>query len=563
MKSKKFLAALAAVAAVSAVATTGLTAQADEEVAVEAAPEAAPVVVETPAAPVVAAPVVAEPVVAEPVAAPEPAETVVTVDETPAAESVATEAAAAEAVATEATATEATTAEETVATEEATEAEAEEVVTDEVPDAEKLEDHNGYNMKQLADLSTEATITQETKKAVDYNKIYTDYVNDTVVKKIDVAALEPDTKNPDKDYVRKELLGLVSAQIYDFGQDGVDELVTVTREQIDKGNGEGIDKNGAAVSKVADFMVNVYQYDRDNDAVNLIGRQSLGTYDLTYAGYSRPWGTSAYSDFGSLAGENDSQFQLAIVGDSIYFVQEQNTDLKSQDDNDPNANRITHKIFTVDASKVYDSANDKYVTRNLAASYGYGSADDVYGKNVTGGAVSSPYVLNINRTTVTDNKDGLLYVNGDRYKKLTGNDFTGTAEFATQQAVTGYIRDQFATMKVPVNYAFLVDDVYNDDTIYMDVRFAQDDVTMLTQYNTSPNFTTIDFTGIRGGSHPAGTSEKKSSSSSSNGGSSSSSNNGGTTSSPNTGDSRVPVAAGAAAVAAAAAAVAFVSKKRG
>ena len=76
-------------------------------------------------------------------------------------------------------------------------------------------------------------------------------------------------------------------------------------------------------------------------------------------------------------------------------------------------------------------------------------------------------------------------------------------------------------------------------------------VTMLTQYDTAPKFKTVDFTGLRGGSKPAGTSEKKSDSSSKD-----------ENASPKTGDSRVPVAAGAAAVAAAAAAVAFVTKKK-
>ncbi len=533
---------------------------------------------------------ISEPVVTESVAAPEPADTVVAVDETPAVSAV-EDVPAEEAAATEAVAD--------AEAEEATEEVAEEEVTEEIPDAEALEDHNGYNMAELAKISTEATITQEKKKAIDYSQIYADYVNDEIVKNIEggIAALQPDTANPDKDYVRKELLGLVSAQVYDFGNDGIDELVTVTREQVkDVEIDNGVSKatyKGVDTNNTASFMLNLYQYNSKDKKVELIGRQTLGSYDLTYAGYSRLFGGdltgtnpyNAYTEMDSLEGENDSQFQLAIVGDSIYFVQEQNTDLKSQDDNNPNANRITHKVFTVD-------------TKNAGS---FSGISDI-AKTQVGGAISNPYVLNINRTTATEyipkntfsgvqnintqvaafrnaaynaneSTTGaytkrLLYVNEYRYKDVTGNDFSadhpGEVSVFTeksQQAATEYIRNKFKDMKVPVNQLFLVDDVYNDDTIYLDVRFAQEDVTMLTQYETSPKFKTVDFTPVHGNAvHPAGTSEGKSGSS--NGGSSSSSN-GGTTSSPNTGDSRVPVAAGAAAVAAAAAAVAFVSKKRG
>ena len=454
-------------------------------------------------------------------------------------------------------------------------------------------------------MAKKAETSVEKNAAVDYKKIYQKYVDETLIKDIESALelkdvnggqakLAPDKTNPNKDYVRKELLGLVTVERYDFGNDGIEELVAVTREQV-----RTEDKNKGA----ADFMLNLFQYDRASDSTKLVGRQTLGTYDLTYAGFARIddsndgantstltsagkfntdyMGDRAYTDSNMMKGENDSTFQLSIIGDSIYFVQEQLTDIATElNDKDPNANRITHKIFQVDTRKNVDFGTPK---------------DAVYGKDVVGGAIANPYILNINKTTATEylptpktngvgavdpdamfvngkstidaearNYTGnLLYVNETRYQKITGQTYDpalyGTPQFKDELAATTQIRKQFDTMKVPVNYLYLVDDVYDKDSIYLDVRFAQRDVDMLMQYNTSPNFTTIDFTGNRGNAHPAGTSEKKSGSSS-NGGSS---NGGATTSSPNTGDSRVPVAAGAAAVAAAAAAVAFVSKKRG
>jgi len=615
MKSKKFLAALAALTAVSAVATTGLTAKADEEVVYEVAPEAVAPVVEAPApvaapAPAPVAPVVSEPTVVEPST---PAPTVVTVDETPAAQeapAVDTSAAATDATAApaaDATATDAAVADDATA---ATEAVDEAVAKEAIPDADtgwigdtanpnwsgySTDDTKGYTPQQLAEMAKKAETSVEKNAAVDYKKIYQKYVDETLIKDIEggQAALTPDKTNPSKDYVRKEMLGLVTVQVHDFGNDGIEELVAVTREQV-----RTEDKNKGA----ADFMLNLFQYDRASDSTKLVGRQTLGTYDLTYAGFARIddsndgantstlnggsfntayMGDRAYTDSNMMKGENDSTFQLSIIGDSIYFVQEQLTDIATElNDKDPNANRITHKIFQVDTRKNVDFGTPK---------------DAVYGKDVVGGAIANPYILNINKTTATEylptpktNGIGavdpdemfvkgtstidaeaakytgnLLYVNETRYQKITGQTYNaalyGTPQFKDELAATTQIRKQFDTMKVPVNYLYLVDDVYDKDSIYLDVRFAQRDVDMLMQYNTSPNFTTIDFTGNRGNAHPAGTSEKKSGSSS-NGGSS---NGGATTSSPNTGDSRVPVAAGAAAVAAAAAAVAFVSKKRG
>lgn len=538
MKSKKFLAAIAAVAAVSAVATTGLVAQAEEEntASVDVAPEVSSQVDETPVTP--PAPVV-EKSVEENVSVPEP--TVLTVDEpkeeeqktesvdvknndnvdaqetTAPAAQTAPVATTTKAAATTKTAATATTQAATATTKATTgtyvaytNATKSTVATTEAV-AGGTATGTGVNTTGVADGTASTTTTvafttvatksnssssstktvaesekADEKKTIDYNKIYTDYVNDDILKNIEggLASLEPNVKNPEKDYVRKELLGLVSAQIYDFGGDGVEELLTVTREQIDEEDKE---------NDAASFLLNLYQYDKEADAVKKIGDEVLGSFSLKTEG-----------DFAKI--EEDYKFQLAIVGDSIYFVEDQN-DVTSR------------TVFGVDTKDTND-------------------------------AIKHSYSLMSGEVGVTDTEKGVLYVNKDKYKEVNGVEYSGQEPaFETADEASAYIRQQLDTLKVPVNDAKLVD---SKDGVSVDVDFDQKKVTMLTQYEAAPKFKTVDFTGLRGNSHPAGTSEKKNDSSSKDG----------ATSSPKTGDSRVPVAAGAAAVAAAAAAVAFVTKKK-
>jgi hypothetical protein len=512
MKSKKFLAALAAVVAVSAVATTGLVAQADEEFGADAAPEvAAPAEVvsqveETPVTP--SAPVVASKSEEVEVSVPEPVvvandteqDTVAAVDDnsgveaqdatdavsTDVAPTATTAVAGTTAAAAGTTTTVATGVTTTLATNATT---ATNGTTATAITNPSLDDVETTAATTTATVATKTETKTETKTAIDYNKIYSDYVNNDIIKNIEggLASLEPQMKNPEKDYVRKELLGLVSAQVYDFGGDGVKELLTVTREQCHDYSKE---------TESACFLMNLYQYDEGEKAVKKIGQEDIGIYSLSTEG---PFAES----------EKDSKFQLAIVGDSIYFVEDQNDTTR-------------RAVYEVDTKNTED-------------------------------AINWAYELYSNGAAIYDTEtEAPLYINKDKYKEMTGSDYTyDEPVFSTADELNAYIRDQFNSMKVPVNDVKLVDS--KKDGVSVDLKFDDKKVTMLTQYEAAPKFKTVDFTGLRGTSKPAGTSEKKNDSK----------KDDGTTSSPKTGDSRVPVAAGAAAVAAAAAAVAFVTKKRG
>lgn len=105
---------------------------------------------------------------------------------------------------------------------------------------------------ELTPEPSETTEPTTEKKEVDYDKVYSDFVYNDLLKdpgKADWDAFV--TKN----YDIKRVSGVVSTAIYDFEQDGVKELLVVTRDNIDSAEDEYNTK----------FTLHLYQADEDGN----------------------------------------------------------------------------------------------------------------------------------------------------------------------------------------------------------------------------------------------------------------------------------------------------------
>ena len=134
-------------------------------------------------------------------------------------------------------------------------------------------------------INMETEIPTEAKP--DYNEIYYEYIQNELIPVYGLAALDvPRDYAAPSNTPHTELLGIVSAEIYDFGNDEKAELLTVTREQnVDEPYGFTV-------------YLNLYAYE-SNEVVNK-DRISLDSYSM-YSG-----------------GEHGDQSDLCIYGDVIF-----------------------------------------------------------------------------------------------------------------------------------------------------------------------------------------------------------------------------------------------------
>lgn len=132
--------------------------------------------------------------------------------------------------------------------------------------------------------TTTETIT-EPASDIDYDTIYDKYLCETLAPQYGVAALDI-VRNYSENFVtHNELLGLVSALVYDFGDDSMPELLVLTRETSDE-------------PYLCNCYLTLYVY--EDGAVNSKDKILLDEYVI------------------AAGGEHGDQFQLSIYGDTIY-----------------------------------------------------------------------------------------------------------------------------------------------------------------------------------------------------------------------------------------------------
>ncbi len=125
----------------------------------------------------------------------------------------------------------------------------------------------------------------ETKSPVDYDGIYDQYLVETLLPAygVSASAVADDTQDP-SDTPHQELLGIVSALVYDFGDDGMPEYLVLTRENA------------------GDYCCNCYLtlYAYEQGAVVRKDRILLDEYVITSGG------------------EHGDRFELGIYGNTIF-----------------------------------------------------------------------------------------------------------------------------------------------------------------------------------------------------------------------------------------------------
>lgn len=134
---------------------------------------------------------------------------------------------------------------------------------------------------------TTETVTESVTSvmnSVDYHSVYDSYLFDTLIQTYGLSASVAENDTPDNlDIPHNELLGLVSAAVYDFGDDGASELLVLTRENA------------------GDYCCNCYLtlYAYEQGTVVRKDRILLDEYVITSGG------------------EHGDRFELGIYGDTI------------------------------------------------------------------------------------------------------------------------------------------------------------------------------------------------------------------------------------------------------
>ncbi|GEM_PF-2127900 len=124
------------------------------------------------------------------------------------------------------------------------------------------------SIHDAVDISSDAGKAQIEDKTIDYDKIYNDFVNNEIIPKTDggLASLTPaataqeTVKGSNGVRVYSELLGVVAATVYDFCQDGIPELITVTHQRLDNGS----------MAPQSRFIYDLYQYNKATDTIGLL-----------------------------------------------------------------------------------------------------------------------------------------------------------------------------------------------------------------------------------------------------------------------------------------------------
>lgn len=121
--------------------------------------------------------------------------------------------------------------------------------------------------------------------SVDYHSVYDSYLFDTVIQTYGLSASAVENDTPDNSNIpHNELLGLVSAVVYDFGDDGASELLVLTREN--------------AGDYCCNCYLTLYAYELGN--VVRKDRILLDEYVITSGG------------------EHGDRFELGVYGDTIF-----------------------------------------------------------------------------------------------------------------------------------------------------------------------------------------------------------------------------------------------------
>lgn len=85
-------------------------------------------------------------------------------------------------------------------------------------------------------MTTETVTKSDTviMNSVYYHSVYDSYLFDTLIQTYGLSASAEENDTPDNQNMpHNELLGLVSAMVYDFGDDGASELLVLTRENAE------------------------------------------------------------------------------------------------------------------------------------------------------------------------------------------------------------------------------------------------------------------------------------------------------------------------------------------
>ena len=134
--------------------------------------------------------------------------------------------------------------------------------------------------------------------SLDYNTIYHDYLYDTLVPKKGRADMWAEIVPK---YDLKNIIGVVGSKIYDFDQDGVKELLVITRELFfnEYGDVTTMDTNYCYVN--TSFVLNLYQADAD-------GKVKLLDW------FRLPENHSVASS----TGEQGEEVEMMISGNAVY-----------------------------------------------------------------------------------------------------------------------------------------------------------------------------------------------------------------------------------------------------
>ena len=130
-----------------------------------------------------------------------------------------------------------------------------------------------------------------------YETTYSHFVYNTLLPEIGTAA---QTATFPADYDMTQVLGIVSTAVYDFGSDGVPELLVITREAEPNTLGETTRASNNYMN--TEFYLNLYRADENGNVVLLDRVRTIEAYPVA-----------------SFPGEIHDKLEMMISGDAVYL----------------------------------------------------------------------------------------------------------------------------------------------------------------------------------------------------------------------------------------------------
>lgn len=171
--------------------------------------------------------------------------------------------------------------------------------------------HLGITL-EYTEKTTEPTETPSESETIDYEEIYYSYIENELLPQYGLAELAV-TRDYSSNTTHTNLLGIVSAAIYDFCDDGTEELLVLTREKTD--------------DVMSAYYLNLYQY--TGSKVELLDRIETEEYSI-HAG-----------------GEHGDSFEMIIAGNAVY----QQLRTSRYGSSGPDANTTEYTIIDVNGYK--------------------------------------------------------------------------------------------------------------------------------------------------------------------------------------------------------------------